>query len=72
MPKNPVDSLIDNVQKIQGIHNKAEQLRQSLDRIDPLETFTKAVNDITDKINMLDSAFARTRKQKRRSPKKQE
>ncbi len=72
MPKNPVDSLIDKVEKLQQVHNKAEQLRQSLERIDPLQTVTKTVNDITEKINMLDSAFARTRKQKRRSPKKQE
>ncbi len=72
MPQNPVDSFINNVQKIQQIHNKAEQLRKSLDSIDPLQKVTETVNDISEKINELDSAFAKTRRRTRRSPPRKE
>ena len=72
MPKNPLDSLLDTVGKIQEIHSKAEQVRRSLDSIDPLATATTTLNGVTQKINQLDAVLASTRKRNRRLPPRQE
>jgi hypothetical protein len=72
MPKSPLDSILDGIDKIQQLHVKGEEIRRSLDRIDPLKTVTDTVTDVTDKINMLDASFARTKRRTRRQPPKQE
>jgi hypothetical protein len=72
MPKTPLDSAIDTVQKIQQIHNKAEELRRNFDRVDPLKTATDVIGSIADRVNQLDAVLASTRRRTRRPlPKKQ-
>ncbi len=71
MPKGPLDSLLDGVEKIQEIHQKGEQLRQKLDSVDPLATATKTLSSVTQKINELDAVLAGTKRRVRRLPPKQ-
>jgi|GEM_PF-1631088 hypothetical protein len=72
MPKNPIDAFLDSIAKGQEVHGKLEQVRHTLDRIDPLETISSTVNDFSDKINALDAAFAKTKRRTRRAPPKQQ
>jgi uncharacterized phage infection (PIP) family protein YhgE len=72
MPRNPVDSLINGAGTVQNIHNKAEELRHTLDNLDPLTTAAKTLSNFADKINELDAALAKTRRRTRRLPPKQQ
>lgn len=72
MPKNPIDSAAEAVQKIQQVHNKAEQLRQTLEHVDPLQMATDTINNIMEKVNQLDAIAAKTRRRTRRSLPKQD
>jgi hypothetical protein len=72
MPKNPIDAFLDSIEKGQEVHGKLEQIRHTLDRIDPLDTITSTVSDVSDKINQLDAAFAKTKRRTRRAPPKQQ
>lgn len=68
MPKSPLDSVIEAVQKIQKVHNRAEELRQSLQHVDPLQAATNTLNDLTKKIDQLDTLAAKTKRRPRHRP----
>ncbi len=70
MPKSPLDVAIDTIDKVQRLHTQAEQVRGSLDRIDPISTATGVLSDLTSKINELDMALVRTKRRGRRAPPK--
>lgn len=71
-PKGPLDAAIDTVNKLLELHTKAEQVRESFDRIDPIKIATSTVDNLTEKIDQLDSINAKTRRRRRRFTPRQE
>lgn len=70
MPKTPIDSIIDGLDKVQKVHTKAEEIRRNFEHMNPLQVATDVVSSITDKVNELDALAAKTRRRVRRAPPK--
>jgi methyl-accepting chemotaxis protein len=71
MPKDPLSAIVDGLQKVQKIHNSAEQIKQGIDRIDPLASAVDVLDNITQKVNEINSIVGTTKRRGRRIPPKE-
>jgi hypothetical protein len=71
MPKDPLGAIVDGLQKVQKIHNSAEQIKQGIDRMDPLASMVDVLDNITQKVNAINSMVGTTKRRPRRLPPKE-
>jgi hypothetical protein len=72
MPKDPLSVIVDGLQKVQKIHNTAETIRQGIDSASPLNSVVEVLDNVTQKVNTLNSIVGTTKRKVRRIPRQEQ